>query len=491
MSTRKRKATIVKQAIRKLSQAGLALLVAVATLLSGLALTTPAHAELVPEGPGLWHNPGSAPGWGSWFTHGVFLGVDHWENGVPMYCIETGAPMTHFNGDWQETSDTNSLIAATLIERNRGNGDNFTQAAVAYALKLHFDRGNAALREAEMNAGFEGGISGNQVRDKANQLWNEAARDTPQNATVEAKYTKSQREGTISVFLKNSSGGYVGGIPFRIVFSGPVKFSATSGTTSNEGATIINWRATGNGNVNFHAEYNITKVRQLTSSSQDMISPGNSDPAYSNTATFRVVNDFQPTVTTEASSRIVEAGQPVVDNVTSGVEGSDTWVDNTTVTAQGYYYVGDSATILKEIPVNKGEQPADYLTRVNREIGKPAAHATVTFDGDKQTTQATALDDLGQPYLSPEHGLYGSWLWVIDKFTHDKAIQEFIKDSYIDTYGKVQESSVFPSTTAVWSEVAEPYANTDADVRDVIHALVDNSMISEIVMEKLSCTSTY
>lgn len=459
----------MKQAIRKLSQAGIALLVAVATLFSGLLLTTPAHAELIPEGPGLWHNPGSAPGWGSWGVHGPFLGIDHWENGVPMYCIETGAPMVHFNGEWQETDDPNSLIAATLIERNKGNGDALTQAAVAYALKLHFDRGNAALREAEMNAGFEGGISGNQVRDKANQLWNEAANNTPQNATVEAKYTSGMREGTISVFLKNSSGGYVGGIPFRVVSSGPVAFNTTSGTTNADGNTIINWRATGNGNVSIQVQYNARVVRQLTSTSQDMLKSGDPRNANSNTATFRVVNNFQPTVTTEASNRIVEAGQPVIDNVTSGVEGSDPWVDNTTVTANGYYYVGTAKDVLKEIAVNKGETPADYLARVNKEVGKPAAHAAVTFTEAKQTKQATALNDLGQPYLSPERGLYGSWLWIIDKNTQAASAKEYIKGSYVDAYGKVAESSLFPSTTSVWSEVAEPHANTDADVRDVIH----------------------
>lgn len=333
---------------QRVSRALLALVVAVATLFTGFVLTTPAHAEVEATGPGLWANPGRfGSAW--WDYHGEMLGVYGLDNGQPFYCIETGVAYNGLEGQWQDADDPNSLIAATMIEQNKSNGDGLVHAGVSLALKQHFDHGVPGIVDAILNGGFEGGISGDQVRNMANQLWNTAAAATPQNATVQAKYTKAQREGTVEVWATNMSGGYAGGVPFRMLTSGPIQLSQSEGVTSANGPTVIHWVATGNGDVSVKYQYNVTKAAKLASPNQDMIKPGASDPRNSNEVSFRVVKDFQPTVTTQAADHVLDAGKPVVDNITSGVKDSDPWVDNTPVTANGYYYTGTAKDVLKEI----------------------------------------------------------------------------------------------------------------------------------------------
>lgn len=121
--------------------------------------------------------------------------------------------------------------------------------------------------------------------------------------------------------------------------------------------------------MSIRVQYNKTKAAKLASPNQDMIKVDSTDPAFSNAASFRVVKDFQPTVTTQAADHVLDAGKPVVDNVTSGIQGSDPWVDNTPVTANGYYYTGTAKDVLKEITVNV------YLACLASKPQKPISEA--------------------------------------------------------------------------------------------------------------------
>lgn len=455
--------------LKRFARAVIALVVAVATLFSG---TITAQAVQSDGMPGYWFNPAS-DGSGWWVdVHGSGLGPVRYEGDRPVYCIEAGVPVD-FAGTWENASDQNSKIAAFMVNQHKGDRGDMTQAAVAYAIHDHLDRGNSHFRQL-VAVGLEGADIG-AVGALAAQFWRDARANMPDRIQASYQYTQGKRKGTVNPGILNADGQFVAGIPYTITLDGPAVFDAT-GNNSYSGVTSgqeehISWTATGNGGVTAHATYTQVTGKKLNSPGQDLF--GLNDPSnVSGNIQFEVINNFQPTVTTEVSSKKLPAGEPVKDRVTSGVARGDTWVDGTTVKAKGYYFTGAPKTILQTIKqtgtTSNPEKPADYLKRVEEKLGKPVATAETKFTAANQTHEVTAKNVDGTDYVNPEDGMFGGWLWVIVKSEQSEDDQQYIKNSYIHEFGQVPETTVQPARTAHDSVVLEQYTGMNQDIMDTI-----------------------
>lgn len=168
---------------------------------------------------------------------------------------------------------------------------------------------------------------------------------------------------------------------------------------------------------------------------------------------------FTPTISTNAP-HVIQEGQPITDNVTVGVKSGDHWINGTSVTAKGYYFTGSKDAILKGIPhsggINSDADIQNYLNRVRSAGGVQLGTKTETFTGPGQHT--VTLDQ-----RAPAN-TWGTWVWFITKDSSQR-----LSGGAISEFGQRVESTLYPSYPNIWSEVAEPYAEKGADVRDVLH----------------------
>ena len=456
--------------LRRVARAGVALLTGLAVLAAGAV-----SAQAVQENgmPGYWFNPAS-DGSGWWVAyHGSGLGPVREENGSFVYCIEAGEGITN-QGTWENADDLNSKIAAFMVDQHKNDRSDLTQAAVAYAIHDHLDRGNSHFRQL-VAVGLEGADIG-AVGALANQYWNDAMLNMPANIQASYQYTQGKRKGTVNPGLLNANQQWVAGVPYTITdLNNVVNFDAT-GTNTYSGVTSgqeehIAWTAKKNGTMHLRVQYQSLNAQKLNSPGQDLYKT--SDPStQTGEIQFEVINDFQPTVSTEVSSKMLSAGETVKDKVTSGVAQGDSWVDGTTVKAKGYYFTGDQKTILQLIR-QKGttadpEPPADYLKRAKETLGEPVATAATEFTAANQTNEVTAKNADGTDYVNPEDGLFGGWLWLIAFDEQDKDDQQYLKHSYIHEFGQVSETTLQPANPAHDSVVLEQYTGMNQDIMDTI-----------------------
>ena len=173
---------------------------------------------------------------------------------------------------------------------------------------------------------------------------------------------------------------------------------------------------------------------------------------------------FTPTISTNAP-HVIQEGQPITDNVTVGVKSGDHWIDGTSVTAKGYYFTGSKDVILKNIPYNGDPTDAginNYLNQIKSAGGVLLGTKTETFTGPGQHT--VTLDQ-----KAPAN-TWGTWVWFINKNgAENNSVKDRLASGASSSYGQKVESTLYPSYPNIWSEVAEPYAEKGADVRDVLH----------------------
>lgn len=180
---------------------------------------------------------------------------------------------------------------------------------------------------------------------------------------------------------------------------------------------------------------------------------------------------FQPTVSTQASPKVIKQGDSISDTVTSGVSGDAKWIDGTNVTAKGYlYYAGTQPANMYKIAVNSGEKPDDYKARVDKTRGSPVATATATFTNSGQSVKVTAKNGSGSvndtDYKASKAGFY-SWMWVIKKNDQGNA-KDKVKADFIDPYGETHEHQSVPNHPKHSSTVLERYAGMNQDIMDTL-----------------------
>lgn len=456
--------------LRRIARAGAALVAAAATLAGGMLVTGTANA-VDGTGPGYMMRAFHGNVW--WLgDNEQILGVMGTHNGNPVYCIQIGMPGVNVNsGTWSDVTDQTSQTAAYMVDRNKGDMSNLTQAAVQYALHEHLDQRPAWWNDAKQhNNGLVGG-DWNTVAATAARLWKEAEDNLPSSLKASYQYTNAKRKGTINPEIKNGAGQYVSGVPYTITISGPAVFDANgqkkySGVTTGQ-EQHIPWTATGNGNATYKISHKVSRAQKLSSPNQDLFGP--TDPS-TRTAdvTFQVSKDFQPTVSTQVGSKIVPRGARVSDRVTSGIKQGDEWANGVNVTAKGYYYTLDArqANGLAVLKQNGNEKTADYLNRVAKAYGNPVATADATFSGPGQTQAVTAKNADGTDYVNPQDGRIGTWVWVILK--NEQTQPDYITADYTDPFGQVTESDVHKTGPNHDSTVLEQYTGLNKDIMDTI-----------------------
>lgn len=456
--------------LRRIARAGVALVAAAATLAGGMLVTGTANA-VDGTGPGYMMRAFHGNVW--WLgDNEQILGVMGTHNGNPVYCIQIGMPGVNVNsGTWSDATDQTSQTAAYMVDRNKGDMSNRTQAAVQYALHEHLDQRPAWWNDAKQhNNGLVGG-DWNTVAATAARLWKEAEDNLPSSLKASYQYTNAKRKGTINPEIKNGAGQYVSGVPYTITISGPAVFDANgqkkySGVTTGQ-EQHIPWTATGNGNATYKISHKVSRAQKLSSPNQDLFGP--TDPS-TRTAdvTFQVSKDFQPTVSTQVGSKIVPRGARVSDRVTSGIKQGDEWANGVNVTAKGYYYTLDArqANGLAVLKQNGNEKTADYLNRVAKAYGNPVATADATFSGPGQTQAVTAKNADGTDYVNPQDGRIGTWVWVILK--NEQTQPDYITADYVDPFGQTTESDIHKTGPNHDSTVLEQYTGLNKDIMDTI-----------------------
>lgn len=456
--------------LRRIARAGAALVAAAATLAGGMLVAGTANA-VDGTGPGYMMRAFHGNVW--WLgDNEQILGVMGTHNGNPVYCIQIGMPGVNVNsGTWSDVTDQTSQTAAYMVDRNKGDMSNLTQAAVQYALHEHLDQRPAWWNDAKQhNNGLVGG-DWNTVAATAARLWKEAEDNLPSSLKASYQYTNAKRKGTINPEIKNGAGQYVSGVPYTITISGPAVFDANgqkkySGVTTGQ-EQHIPWTATGNGNATYKISHKVSRAQKLSSPNQDLFGP--TDPS-TRTAdvTFQVSKDFQPTVSTQVGSKIVPGGARVSDRVTSGIKQGDEWANGVNVTAKGYYYTLDArqANGLAVLKQDGNEKTADYLNRVAKAYGNPVATADATFSGPGQTQAVTAKNADGTDYVNPQDGRIGTWVWTIMK--NEQTQPDYITADYVDPFGQTTESDVHKTAPNHDSTVLEQYTGLNKDIMDTI-----------------------
>jgi len=459
---------------------------AAATLAAGMLVAGTADAATMRDpfersiqngNPGLWTNVGTIT-----FSNGheyknmaQSLGVVDRVNGKNTYCIEADVLYTGTAGTWGDWTDErtkpDAQRLAWLTDRYNGDRDDLTQAAIAGLIHQKLDpRGNEYL-DGLRRLGWADGPSWDAYTAKMNSLWTEAVNGTPAGLNMEYQYTQGKRKGTINVGIQNGNGANIAGAQYTATLNGPAVFdqngkNTISGTTTGSDQHLA-WTATGNGEVTYTLSRKIPKAAILSSPNQNLMSP--TDPeTVSKNITFQVRNNFQPTVSTQVSDKIVPKGARVSDKVTSGIKKGDEWVDGVNVTAKGYYYTLDARqandlTVLKQ---DKNEKTADYLKRVAKKYGHPVATADATFGRVGQEQTVTAKNANGTDYVNPQDGRIGTWVWVILK--NEQTQPDHITADYVDPFGQTTESDVHKAAPNHDSTVLEQYTGLNKDIMDTI-----------------------
>lgn len=284
------------------------------------------------------------------------------------------------------------------------------------------------------------GISRTQVQDACNQAVNSAI------ARANGKATKARVVGLAAPFMNSS----------------------WYGTNRDNWWDLFtkHWDAVKPVIKNYLGDWTDAEIekfgRQLFSEQHDRMTPGST----TNSVVCIAVNEteppmaFTPTISTEAP-HIIQEGQPITDRVTVGVKSGDHWINGTSVTAKGYYFTGSKDAILKGIPhsggINSDADINNYLNQIKSAGGvQQLGTKTETFTGPGQHT--VTLDQ-----RAPAN-TWGTWVWFITKDSSQR-----LSGGAISEFGQRAESTLYPSYPNIWSEVAEPYAEKGADVRDVLH----------------------
>ena len=160
-----------------------------------------------------------------------------YEGDTPIYCIEAGIVYSG-QGTWEPATDRDSKIAAFMVDQHKNDRSDMTQAAVAYAIHAHLDRGQSHF--SQLNAVGLEGADINAVAQLANQLWNDASLNMPDNIQASYQYTQGKRKGTFDPGIKNANGQYIAGVSYTVTITNGLAVFDSTGTTTYSGVTSGN-----------------------------------------------------------------------------------------------------------------------------------------------------------------------------------------------------------------------------------------------------------
>lgn len=161
-----------------------------------------------------------------------------------------------------------------------------------------------------------------------------------------------------------------------------------------------------------------------TPGEQRILGAASFSPLKSNAVTPQILLDFQPELTTQVSTKFVQAGDPLIDKVAVTVT-KHSWIriDGAPipVVAEGTLYG----------PFD--QQPDEAAAPP---LGAPIAGVEeLTLTGSGSYVSAGSI-------IAEESGFY-TWVWGIDKEAQGSN-SKYLTDSFIDRFGQVSETSVVP-----------------------------------------------
>lgn len=417
------------------------------------------------------------------FTHGISLplgviGLDTSNN--HYYCMEAG-PITDYTVGPVRLlkDDQNARRMAWILEQYRKAGAR-DHAAVAVIIQDHFGIGTQWAQQRESVRQQHPDII-----PRAEQIWQESENKVAADVVVERIDAVALRSGSVAVRVKGYNGELVEGVPFTVTLEGPAHFVSTGKATFSGVSTAtvqhLAWEADGHGEVTAKTTYEYGRLRTMDGIQQllgldSFVSTGGS------ATTFTVRKDFAPMVSTTVSDKVVDAGSPIFDDVTSGVaDSSSHWVPDLALQAEGYYFDGLTADDLGLVIEPRSQESADgFLARIKQAGYRPSAYGQTSFTGPGQTVRVQAMTEPGgsTPYLAGEAdradgggtgtGSFGTWVWVFRRASQSDEAKQYLVRDWSSTFLEAAESNVNRRKVAVESTVTEHSAHVGSELSDTI-----------------------
>ncbi|MDF7663307.1 peptidase [Bifidobacterium sp. ESL0763] len=390
--------------------------------------------------------------------------------GRKYYCIEAGAPSNHDVNNVIGLPDSQEARRVSWLMGRYAQSDQRTQAAIGVLTHDHFDH-NAAIwgQHRAIIMGQYPDLAG-----RADALWAEAGANTPTGADIQQAYVQGIRKGKLTVQIEDASGSPVAGVVFHARLNGPAVFDTGSAETSGVSASQpieLNWKATGKGDVTASLTYE-RKTLDMVLSGQDYARIGNDESTDAGSITFKVRKDFKPGILSTVSSKIVNDGQPVRDELTSTLVGEDNyWVPDLKVTASGWYFAGLTPEQLRgAVTARQGEGAANaFLARLAADGHRPAAYGSADFTGPGQSVRATAVTEPGgsQQYRAPSGG-FGTWVWAFERDKQSAEAQDYLIGDSVAPFLEPNETNSNRFRLHVESSVTEHSASVGSELSDTI-----------------------
>lgn len=402
----------------------------------------------------------------------LYIGaVAHDADGNNYYCIEAGAPLSFTVNAVQRVDDSDeSRAMGWLMDTYRDNRDMQVHAAIGVLVHDRYDRNPAiwAQHRAVIMKTYP------SLQSKSQELWDQATSHTVHSASVTQTYVDGIRRGRVSVNLNTAGGSAVSGISYTLTVQGPALFdnmqSSVRGVTGSQPA-VHEWKATGEGAVTVSIQYETQHVEQMLSS-QDLLTAARSEMTDGNAITFNVRKTFTPTITTSVQDKVMDFRAPIIDNVTSGVHGENSfWFPNLELKANGWYFDGLTHHELTEaITPNPGETAVQFLARL-RQLGYiPSAYGSTVFTAPDQTKQVSAKTTISgaELYTASEQGSFGTWVWAFELSALSDTAREYVDSDVVSGFREKEETDVHRATLKVESTVTEHSATVGSELSDTI-----------------------
>ncbi|WP_152600519.1 peptidase [Bifidobacterium biavatii] len=394
-------------------------------------------------------------------------------NGARYYCSEVGESVNYFIGDSTLIADSDpARRLAWLMDEYDTQGDGLTLAAIGVLVHDHFDVNMERwkMHRDVIYAEYP------DIGARVDELWEEAGRNAPLDSTVEQTYAKGVREGDVSVQILNAYDEPVAGVAYTVTLSGPAVFvengeATISGVTTDQ-PIIHAWRATEAGEVTVTPAYDVPAL-ELVPGTQDLIRLSERMTKQGGDAVrFAARKDFAPGIVTETTSRTVDAGEAVYDDVTVLLDGErNHWLDGEVLNATGWYFAGIPADrVDDDLAPDENERAEAFVKRIAEFGYEPAAYGMATFTESGQTVRVQAMTELGgdEPYLAPGDGKFGTWVWAIELDEQSERVREHLTHDIVTPFLDPAETNANRSNLMVESTVTEHSATVGAELSDTI-----------------------
>lgn len=168
---------------------------------------------------------------------------------------------------------------------------------------------------------------------------------------------------------------------------------------------------------------------------------------------------------------MVDAGQPVVDTVTSGVDDGDSWASGLELRASGWYFDGLVVGDLSE-PVMPGadETAKEFIARLDTMGFRPSAYgeASFTAPGQRVDVRATAEPGGDAAYEAPRGGGFGTWVWAFEVEKLSDTARQYIGKDVVSGFLEYTETNSNRARVSVESTVTEHTGVVGSELSDTI-----------------------